>query len=161
MTACQVVFRDKWREIAIELPTEPLLVPKGLRTLSRSPGSLVLGPVENSETLGADVMAGSVPLLHIEGDRARVTSLDLPPPPPLTMGDLKTMWRQLIDHELPIPASVAAQGRLPSGHLDLREQLLIDHLEPAHRLARMLLAQWPQETRVPGAVAAPGTPRGP
>jgi hypothetical protein len=144
VTACRVVFRDKWRDVSVVLPTEPLLVPRELRTVSRSPELLVLGPPENSDELGADIVAGSVPLLHLDGDRARVAWLDLPPPLPLTIDDLKVMWQQLTDVGLPIPASVAVQGRLPSGRLELREQLLVDYLEPAHRLARELLAHWPR-----------------
>lgn len=144
MTGCRVVFRDRWRDVSVELPSEPLLVPRELRTVSRSPGLVVLGPPEHSDQLGADIVAGSVPLLYLDGDRARIAWLELPPPAPLTLSDLGAMWQQLADAELPIPASVAVQGRLPSGRLVLHEQLLVDYLEPAHRLARELLAHWPR-----------------
>ena len=53
------------------------------------------------------------------------------------------MWQQLVDTGLPIPSSVTVQGRLPSGHLQPRDQLLVEYLEVAHRLSRNALSRWP------------------
>jgi hypothetical protein len=144
VTSWRVVFRDKWREVSVDLAAEPLLVPRELSQVSRSPGLLVLGPPQNADQLSADMVAGAVPLIYLHEGRPQVAWLEIPPPPPLTFSDLKLMWKQVGDAGLPMPDSVPVQGRLPSGSLDLHEQLLVDYLETAHELARGVLSNWPR-----------------
>lgn len=143
MSPCRVVFRDRWRTASLDLPSEPLLVPPELQLTSRSPGLVVLGPPDTTDEMATDVVAGSVPVIYLDGDRPKVAWLDIPPPPPLRLVDLDHMWRQLVEAGLPIPSSVGAQGRLPSGLLEPRQHLLAEYVELGHRLARSALATWP------------------
>lgn len=143
MTQFRVLFRDKWRTTSpLILASAPVIIPRELRVQSRTETELVLGPPEGDE-LGADILAGTVPLVHFAGNILRVAWLDIPPPAPLTLEHLRVMWNQISMLGLPLPESVSAQGRLPSGRLNPKFHALLDYLEKAHRLACELLADWP------------------
>lgn len=140
----RVHFEDKWRSTSVGLASEPLLVPPQLRVVSRTPQEMVVGPSAATDD-SADVLAGLVPLAHLDEGVVRLAWLEIPPPAPLSLDNLKEMWDQVAVAGLPLPSSAPGQARLPSGALTPHKQLFLDHLELAHIRARSMLASWPKD----------------
>jgi len=155
----EVVFRDQWREINVSVSGTPLVVPPGLEVAERSMHRIVYVPARVSPLGSADVLAGSVPLLYFGSNGLQVSYLDIPPPLPLTLTDLMTMWDLVVDLGLPIPSSVLAQGRLLPGKAASGLMLMPELLDRAHAAARQLVASWPtkeDQGRIWRALELPG-----
>lgn len=153
-----MIYEDQWRKVSLTVPTVPLVLPPGLEIVEQDAYRLVYRPVD--QVLGpADVLAGSVPLLHLQADGLGVAYLDVPPPSPLTLSDLREMWDVVADLNLPTPSALPAQGRLLPGAVTPAATLLPEALDRAHAAARQLVAVWPlqeDESRIWRALELPG-----
>jgi hypothetical protein len=141
-----VQFRDGDRDITLPTPGIPLALPASVRVRRRGNDWLEIEPkAQGIGTEGPDVLVGELPIPFTDGRRTAVEWLALPPPSPLRIEDIATMWSRIADLGCPLPtgnvgqgvhsAAAAGDGLSPSPGVEL--------LPHAHAAAAAVLARWP------------------
>lgn len=126
--------------------SRPVALPTSVRLLNRGDDWLEIEPkAQGVGTEGPDVLVGDLPLPVYEGHRMIVDWMSLPPPLPLRMGDISTMWGRIAELGYPLPNMNIAQGLHSAAAASVTDSpsIGLELLPKAHAAAMSLLTQWP------------------
>jgi hypothetical protein len=141
-----VRFQDGSRDISLTAEGRPVALPPTVRVRRQSIDYIEIEPTaQGIGTDGADILVGELPIPFETGGRINLRWLALPPPPPLELRDVSTMWSRIQELGYPMPKGNAAQGLHSASAVAATDSPSpgLELLPHAHAAAVGLLGAWP------------------